>query len=75
MDEDGEMLFGDEEGFVDEEGEVLSEEEEGDIDCPEVGESDSGVSQGRKRPPAAWPSSSPPGWPSPTPATASGGNS
>ena len=55
MDEDGEMLFGDEEGFVDEEGEVLSEDEEGDIDCPEVGESDSGVSQGRKRP-AAWPS-------------------
>ena len=63
VDDDGEMLFGDEEGFVDEEGEVLSEEEEGDIDCPEVGESDSGVSQGRKRP-AAWPSRSPPGWPS-----------
>ena len=62
-DEDGEMLLGDDEGLVDEEGEVLSEEEEGDIDCPEVGESDSGVSQGRKSP-AAWPSRSPPGWPS-----------
>ena len=85
-DEEGEMLFGDEEGFVDD-GEVLSEEEEGEIDCPEVGESDSGVSQGRKSP-AAWPSRSPPGrpssppgrpsraprWPSPPPATPSGGN-
>ena len=62
MEDVGEMLFGGEDGFAEEVGDVLSEDEDGDIDCPEVGESDSGVSHGLKSP-AAWPSRSPTGWP------------
>ena len=50
MEDVGEMLLGGEDGFAEEVGDVLSEDEDGDIDCPEVGESDSGVSHGLKSP-------------------------